>query len=469
MEADNYRYNEDMLDDPVLPSMSGESMDLKACLRQRELYEMLGKVTRQLGYEPNASGTYSYRKYAISMVCRALGYHKATRVAQHNRASAPAVNAVYDNDNANEDIGAAEMGRRQESMEAVESLAETRVPAMGQFLTSGQVPRSSRAYKEELLESWEWVAANTNVGAAEEACKLAHESEPKQLLKKAEAALKAAKEARAKLRPKLMHRVLVRHRMYVWKEGFERLQLQASREELQQLTAVVEYPSMSEAQAVVFHLEAHAAAERAAAAKTAAAKAAAVKTAGSAARKTSKALTVAGELHAAGGDGGRAERRSAWRVSRAEQQGFQLEADEAEVVLPSALASDAAAAPAEVQAELPTVVSDAGVLPSVLPLAPIVVLDVAAAQAELPVVMAVVSDASAAAPQLQVSSVAASAVVPAAVLASQQADEALLCEYERATRDPAVANAKRVLSATYQGSERQMMRVLKRARLARES
>ena len=94
MEADNYRYNEDMLDDPVLPSMSGESMDLKACLRQRELYEMLGKVTRQLGYEPNASGTYSYRKYAISMVCRALGYHKATRVAQHNRASAPAVNAA---------------------------------------------------------------------------------------------------------------------------------------------------------------------------------------------------------------------------------------------------------------------------------------------------------------------------------------------------------------------------------------
>ena len=190
MEADNYRYNEDMLDDPVLPSMSGESMDLKACLRQRELYEMLSKVTRQLGYEPNASGTYSYRKYAISMVCRALGYHKATRVAQHNRASAPAVNAVYDNDNANEDIGAAEMGRRQESMEAVESLAETRVPAMGQFLTSGQVPRGSRAYKEELLESWEWVAANTNVSAAEEASKLAHESGPKQLLKTAEQAVR---------------------------------------------------------------------------------------------------------------------------------------------------------------------------------------------------------------------------------------------------------------------------------------
>ena len=37
--------------------------------------------------------------------CRTLGYHKATRVAQHNRASASAVDAVYDNANANEDIG----------------------------------------------------------------------------------------------------------------------------------------------------------------------------------------------------------------------------------------------------------------------------------------------------------------------------------------------------------------------------
>ena len=59
VEADNYRYNEDMLDDPVLPSMRGESMDLKACLSQHELYVMLGKVTLELGYEPNASGTYS--------------------------------------------------------------------------------------------------------------------------------------------------------------------------------------------------------------------------------------------------------------------------------------------------------------------------------------------------------------------------------------------------------------------------
>ena len=75
----------------------------------------------------------------------------------------------------------------------------------------------------------------------------------------------------SEVRQKLMHRVLVRHRLYVWKEGYERLLLQASREELQRLTDVCEYPTMSEAQAVVFHLEAYAARERAAAAKAAAA------------------------------------------------------------------------------------------------------------------------------------------------------------------------------------------------------
>ena len=120
------------------------------------------------------------------------------------------VGAVVD---ADEDIGAAEMGRRQETMEAVESLAATRVPAIGQFVSPGQVPRDSRAYKEELPESSEWGAANANLGKAEAACKLARVGGPKQQLKKAEAALKDAKAARTKLRQKLMHRVLVRHRL----------------------------------------------------------------------------------------------------------------------------------------------------------------------------------------------------------------------------------------------------------------
>jgi hypothetical protein len=508
VEADNYRYNEDVLDDPVLPSMRGESMDLKACLRQCELYEMLGTVTRQLGYEPNTSGTYSYRKYAISMVCRALGYHKATRLAQHNRASAPAVNAVYDNDNANEDIGAAEMGRSQETMEAVESLAETRVPAMGQFLTPGQVPRDSRAYKEELTESCEWVAANASVGETEAACKLARESGPKRLLKTAEAALKAAKQARAKLRPKLMHRVLVRHRLHVWKEGYTQLQLQASREQLQRLTDVCEYPTMSEAQAVVFHLRACAEAEKDATAKAAAA----VRRKGVA----SEGVACAGMPALLGGDGGRSERRIAWRASRAEQQGFELEVDEVEAGPPSALASDAVVVPAELPAttmmavsdvaaapaELPTVVTWAAqqgfqlevdevddaeeALPSGLPSDAVVAaaevqvaaaevqvaaMVVSAAVAELPAALTLGSDVAAMSPaQLQVSLVGASAAVPVAVPVAVplSTDEALLYEYEQAMRDPAVVNAKRALSATYQGSERQMMRVLKRARLARK-
>ena len=467
VEADNYRYNEDMLDDPVLPSMRGESMDLKACLSQRELYLMLGKVTLELGYEPNASGTYSYRKYAISMVCRALGYHKATRVAQHNRASAPAVNAVYDNDNANEDIGAAEMGRRQETMEAVESLAATRVPAIGQFVSPSQVPRDSRAYKEELLESSEWGAANANLGKAEAACKLARVGGPKQQLKKAEAALKDAKAARTKLRQKLMHRVLVRHRLYVWKEGFERLLRQASREELQRLCDVCEYPTMSEAQAVVFHLEAYAARERAAAAKAAAAV--------SRKRTAHDAAACAGVVHAADGDGGRAARRMAWRASRAEQQGYELEADEVQATSPSALASDAAVAPAELPAAM-LVVSDVAVAPAVaaapavshsvvLPLelqaAPMVALDEETAPAEVSMVDAGATLAVTAAPLVPV---VASAAVPAS---KEQRDEALLCEYERLMSDPSVANAKQVLSATYKGCERQMMRRLAAARARR--
>ena len=274
-------------------------------------------------------------------------------------------------------------------MEAVESLAATRVPAMGQFLTPSQVPRESRAYKEELIESSDWVAANANLGKAEAACKLAREAGPKQLLKKAEAALKDAKAARIKLRQKLMHRVLVRHRLYVWKEGYDRLLLQASREELQRLTDVCEYPTMSEAQAVVFHLEAYAARERAAAAKAAAAV--------SRKRTVHDAVACAGVVHAADGDGGRAARRMAWRASRAEQQGYELEADEVQAASPPALASDAAVAPPELPAAMlmvsdvvtaPAVaaapaVSDAVGLPLELQAAPMVALDVATAPAEV--------------------------------------------------------------------------------------
>ena len=274
-------------------------------------------------------------------------------------------------------------------MEAVESLAATRVPAMGQFLTPSQVPRESRAYKEELIESSDWVAANANLGKAEAACKLAREAGPKQLLKKDEAALKDAKAARIKLRQKLMHRVLVRHRLYVWKEGYDRLLLQASREELQRLTDVCEYPTMSEAQAVVFHLEAYAARERAAAAKAAAAV--------SRKRTVHDAVACAGVVHAADGDGGRAARRMAWRASRAEQQGYELEADEVQAASPPALASDAAVAPPELPAAMlmvsdvvtaPAVaaapaVSDAVGLPLELQAAPMVALDVATAPAEV--------------------------------------------------------------------------------------
>ena len=305
-----------------------------------------------------------------------------------------------------------------------------------------------------------------------------------------------------------MHRVLVRHRMYVWKEGYEQLQLQASREQLQRLTDVCEYPTMSEAQAVVFHLRACAEAEKDATAKAAAA----VRRKGVA----SEGVACAGMPALLGGDGGRSERRIAWRASRAEQQGFELEVDEVEAGPPSALASDAVVVPAELPAttmmavsdvaaapaELPTVVTWAAqqgfqlevdevddaeeALPSGLPSDAVVAaaevqvaaaevqvaaMVVSAAVAELPAALTLGSDVAAMSPaQLQVSLVGASAAVPVAVPVAVplSTDEALLYEYEQAMRDPAVVNAKRALSATYQGSERQMMRVLKRARLARK-
>ena len=80
---DAFRYNVDMLDDPLVPRVFGGKFDLKANMKQAELYKRMMGITLHLGYEPSASGVYSYRKYAISMVCRALGYHKATRMAQH--------------------------------------------------------------------------------------------------------------------------------------------------------------------------------------------------------------------------------------------------------------------------------------------------------------------------------------------------------------------------------------------------
>ena len=114
------------------------------------------------------------------------------------------------------------------------------------------------------------------------------------------------------------------------------------------------------------------------------------------------------------------------------------------------VASDVAAEPA---------VSDAVVLPLVLQAAPMVASDVARSPAEMAMIDVGATLAVAAVPL-----VVASGAVPAS---KEQLDEALLCEYERLLRDPAVVNAKRALSATYEGSERQMMRGLAAARARR--
>ena len=262
---DAFRCNADELDDPLIPRVVGGKFDLKASMLQREVYEMLCSVTLKLGYEPNASGVYSYRKYAISMACRALGYHKATRMAQHADVNQETVNGVYDADNANEDFGAGEMGRPQVEMEPTDSLAAQRVPAIAQFLTPSDVPIDSRAYREELLESEEWKRSEANVRAASKAVELAvaaataddadDKGSAADMLSIAQAALKKARGTRSTLRSKILRRVLKRHRVYEWAAGLDKQRTEWSRSQLLGLLKTVEFESMSEQKAVAFHLE----------------------------------------------------------------------------------------------------------------------------------------------------------------------------------------------------------------------
>ena len=125
-----------------------------------------------------------------------------------------------------------------------------------------------------------------------------------------------------------------------------------------------------------------------------------------------------------------------------------------------------AVVPLELQA-VPMVVSDMAAAPAVsdavVPLevqaAPMVASDAARSPAEMAMIDVGATLAVAAVPL-----VVTSGAVPAS---KEQLDEALLCEYERLLRDPAVVNAKRALSATYEGCERQMMRRLAAARARR--
>ena len=103
VKADGHVVNADMRDDPLLPALKGEKFDLKQSLSLRQLSEMLAAAVLQLGYEPNCAGWYSLRKYCISTVVATLGYHQATRKAQHADVSQPTVNAVYDADDASND------------------------------------------------------------------------------------------------------------------------------------------------------------------------------------------------------------------------------------------------------------------------------------------------------------------------------------------------------------------------------
>ena len=62
-----------MMDDPLVPRVVNGMFDLKASMRQREVYALLGVVMLALGYEPNACGVYSYRKFEEAEALRHSG------------------------------------------------------------------------------------------------------------------------------------------------------------------------------------------------------------------------------------------------------------------------------------------------------------------------------------------------------------------------------------------------------------
>ena len=436
---DTFRINADMLDDPLVPRVVDGNFDLKASMLQRDVYAMLGELTLARGYEPNASGVYSYRKYAISMVCRALGYHKATRLAQHADVNQETVNGVYDADNANEDFGAGEMGRPQVEMEPTDSLASQRVPSIAAFRTPSDVPTDARAYREELLESDEWLRAEANVAAAETAVELA--SDVPDVLVAARAALTAAKAARGVLRPKLLNRVLKRHRVYEWAAGLERQRAEWSRTQLVALLDTVEYDAMSEMDAIAFHLKR---VDRVEAAEVQ--QAAELMAARNRQKRNAAAATVADSEE-------REARLRARRALRSEYLGEAVVVEEA---------TEATEAMEVVAAELGEA-TGADERVSVLDLLDVLdAQDGDAAAAELTVVAA-----AAAAAMGFAMSAAVQVEAPAAPAEAMSPDERLLREYEALQADRMCKNAKKALSESTGIPPRSLMRRLAHARKMR--
>ena len=52
-DKDAFRYNDDVLDGPLLPEVSGERVSLHEALRAEHVYAMLKKAGMRLGYKPN--------------------------------------------------------------------------------------------------------------------------------------------------------------------------------------------------------------------------------------------------------------------------------------------------------------------------------------------------------------------------------------------------------------------------------
>eukprot|EP00966_Prymnesium_polylepis_P265860 6141367-Prymnesium_polylepis.1 len=160
------------------------------------------------------------------MVVRAFGIYLGTRQAQHSKATGNSVQSTYDADNGSNDFGAGEMGRAAEEVEPGDSLAERRVPAINDIQKPSDVPRDSRAWREMVLEDDDYKAAMAS---------------PQQKVPSA-------------LMQKLGKRAVTIHRQHVHEAGQELL-CDADEATLLKQTQYVDYPQMTEGEAVAFLLD----------------------------------------------------------------------------------------------------------------------------------------------------------------------------------------------------------------------
>ena len=241
-----YAYNADMLDHPAVPHVDKhDQIHLAQSMRSCEVRDHLGAATLRLGYEPNKAGLWSLRRYSIATVVRHFGIHKGTRQAQHNNVNSDTVNSTYDADNASFEVGAGEMGREEEYIEPVDSLARRRVPAIASIRGLKDC-RGSAAYKDYFEHDAGRVLASQELQRAQGAVQQSSSRAKRQ-------AVATAKAEYMRHYQRCRRTTIVRHRQAVHAAGVDALGSAPVAERVA-LQSSVEYPQMSEAEAIAFLL-----------------------------------------------------------------------------------------------------------------------------------------------------------------------------------------------------------------------